>query len=147
MDFGVSTDNCCVLSLSCAHYKDVIHEVYGHCLCAQCCVCCVHYSAKSRVLKFINFVVCICVHNLHCCPNFRGSFIVFMCILQCQISIHELQHSKLLQHNLVCTLHYPSFVRVHLLKLKLCTSIGNRNLLSLSICCAHQAAFGVQCVM
>jgi hypothetical protein len=51
---------------------------------AQCCVCSVHCSADYKVLKFVNFVVCICVHNVHYCSDFLSLYVFFVCIFNAQ---------------------------------------------------------------
>ncbi len=112
---------------------------------AQCCVCSVHCNADYKVLKFIDFVVCICVHNVHCCLDFFSSYVFFVCILQCPIPIHELQHSKLLHHNLVCIVQCPSLVCVCLLEIPIvCISWESKFVIIVHPLCASN---GIQCAM
>jgi len=63
--------------------------------------------------------------------------VFFVCILQCQILIHELQRSRLLHHDLVCIVHCPSFVHVYLLKLKSCA-------LGIEICCHYPSVVHIK---
>jgi hypothetical protein len=46
---------------------------------AQCCVCDVHCDVHYKVLKFDNFVVCICVHNVHSCLCIFKICMCFLC--------------------------------------------------------------------
>ncbi len=112
---------------------------------AQCCVCSVHCCVDYKILKFVNFVVCICVHNVHYCLDFLSSsiFLCAFCNAQFQSMNFNTQGCYVTSWCALCNVH---FWCVYICwKFKLCTSIGNPNLLSLFVHCVHKMGLGVQC--
>ncbi len=110
---------------------------------AQCCVCNVHCSANYKVLKFDNFVVRICVHNVHYCSDFFNLY-VFLCAFcnaQSQSMNFNTQGCYIKTWCAQCSVH-PWCVYI-CWKFQLCATVGNPNLLSLSIHRVHQMGFGV----